>query len=423
MPPYAELFNPSLDTFMPTALLICLLAAAPQAAVSAPPKLQNGVPAYPRCRSWRSPARRTRFLRLAGKAIDIQDDFGYPAGFSGFVDAAIGSVGYPGYRNFSNLEIAYDAEKLCLLVCVPYPCGRKTRAEATGPSDALAADDVFEVLIDPRDDQGRSKGPVYRIVGNAGGVCKIDRDLPQIGQPHQPWQAAVKCGSMMWDPMGSWMAAVQIPVPRPRRCAQGRRRLGLPGRDPLCRSENHRRALALGRLRGDRPASPACVSTPGGGPIIAAIGCARTRSGTGLFCVGGIFSNGGNEPAWFDGSVTLFKGDRPLGSGTFAHAAKPLSKYDGDMEPCRLPSQPSGPNERDTVARIVVTDRQAKCVGVRPVCALLADGAGRAGLAEAAFRQGVRLSSRPLSVVRRDRLRDRLPDAHGGPARGRNGPW
>ena len=81
----------------------------------------------------------------------------------------------------------------------------------------------------------------------------------------------------------------------------------------------------------------------------------------GTFCVGGIFSNGGNEPAWFDGRVTLYKGDRPLGGGTFAHAAKPLSKYDGDMEPCRFPSQPAGPNERDTVARIVVTDRQAKC--------------------------------------------------------------
>ena len=80
----------------------------------------------------------------------------------------------------------------------------------------------------------------------------------------------------------------------------------------------------------------------------------------GTFCVGGVFSNGANEPAWFDGRATVYKGDRPLGGGTFAHAAKPLSKYDGDMEPCRFPSQPSGPNERDTVARIVVVDRQAK---------------------------------------------------------------
>src|SRR5208282_2086953 len=144
-----------------------------------------------------------------GKALNIQTDLGYPAGFSGFVDASIGSVGYPGYRNFSNLDIAYDSDKLCLLLCVPYPVGRKTRANASEPSEALSADDVCEVLIDPRDDQGRSKGPVYRIVVNAGAVCKIDRDLPQIGQPHQPWRADVRCGSMMWDPMGSWMAAIQ----------------------------------------------------------------------------------------------------------------------------------------------------------------------------------------------------------------------
>ena len=192
-------------------LIGLLLAAAPApVAIAASPKLASGVPAYPP--PFLAVARTPYSIApLAGKAIDIQTDFGYPAGFSGFVDAAVGSVGYPGYRNFSNLDIAYDAEKLCLLFCVPYPVGRKTRANATEPSDALAADDVFEVLIDPRDDQGRSKGPVYRIVVNAGGACKIDRDLPQIGQPHQPWRAAVKCGSMMWDPMGSWMAAVQIP--------------------------------------------------------------------------------------------------------------------------------------------------------------------------------------------------------------------
>src|SRR5208282_4431958 len=72
--------------------------------------------------------------------------------------------------------------------------------------------------------------------------------------------------------------------------------------------------------------------------------------------------NGGSEPAWFDGRVTIFQGDRALGSGTFTHAARPLSKYDGDMEPCRFPSKPSAPNKRDTVARIVVIDRQAKSI-------------------------------------------------------------
>ena len=349
-------------------LLICLLqAAAPLLAatpapvvISSLPKLASGVPAYPV--PFMAVARTPYGVHpLASKAIGIQDDFGYPASFSGFVDASVGSVGYPGYRNFSNMDIAYDSEKLCLLFCVPYPVGRKTRANATEPPDALASDDVFEVLIDPRDDQGRSKGPVYRVVGNAGGVCKIDRDLPQIGQPHQPWRAGVKCGSMMWDPMGSWMAAVQVPFDdvagAPKDGDVWGFQAAIRYADPkitavLSPSDDFSDRSRFARVRFDarRRANYRCHWL------------SEDEIKRGIFCVGGIFSNGANEPAWFDGRVTLYKGDRPLGGGTFAHAAKPLSKYDGDMEPCRFPSQPSGPHERDTVARLVVTDRQAKCI-------------------------------------------------------------
>ncbi len=342
-------------------LIIYLLAAVAGAVAGAEPtKLQNGAPAY---RPPLMAVARTPYTipRLTSKAIDIQTDLGCQAGFSGFVDAAVGAVGYPGYRNFSNLEIAYDTEKLCLLVCVPYPLGRKNRAAASGPSDALAGDDVYEVLIDPRDGQGRSKGPVYRVVGNANGACRIDLDLPQIGQPHQPWPAAVKCGGMMWDPMGSWMAAMQIPF----------RDLGGPPQDGdvwgvqaairyvdpkitavLSPSDDFAATGRFARVRFDaqRRANYRCHWL-----------CADDiRNGT--FCLGGIFSNGGNEPAWFDGSVSLFQGDRLLGSGKFSHAAKPLSRYDGDMQPCRLPSQPATSSQRDTVAHIVVTDRRAKCV-------------------------------------------------------------
>lgn len=333
-------------------------ASPPPAALAAMPKLQGGVPSYP------PPllaVARTPYIipALAGKAIDIQTDLGYPAGFSGFVDASVGSVGYPGYRNFSNLDIAYDSEKLCLRFCVPYPVGRKTRADATEPSDALAADDVFELLIDPRDEQGRSKGPVYRLVVNAGGVCKTDRDLPQVGQPHQPWRAAVKCGSMMWDPMGSWMAAVQIPFDDLAGSPKDGDVWGIQAAiryvDPkitavLSPSDDFAATARFARVRFDaqRRANYCCHW----------LNEEEIKRGT--FCVGGIFSNGGNEPAWFDGRVTLSKGDRLLGSGTFSHAAKPLSKYDGDLEPCRFPSQPAGPGERDTVARIVVIDRQAR---------------------------------------------------------------
>jgi hypothetical protein len=168
-------------------------------AIASLPKLHNGLPAYPP--PMMAVGRTPHLISpLPGKAIDIQTDFGYPGGFSGFVDEATAAIGYPGYRNFTNLDIAYDAEKLCLLISMPYPYGRKTRANATDPANLLS-DDVFELLIDPRDGQGRSKGPIYRVIGNAGGVCRFDCDRPQIGQPHQPWQAGVKYGSMMWDPI------------------------------------------------------------------------------------------------------------------------------------------------------------------------------------------------------------------------------
>ena len=336
-------------------------AAAPEpVVVSALPKLKNGVPAYPV--PFMAIGRTPHVIApLSGKAINIQTDFGFPGGFSGFVDTAIGSVGYPGYRNFTNLDIAYDSKKLCLLLCVPYPYGRKTRALATAPTAELFADDVFEVLLDPRDEQGRSKGPVYRIVGNAAGVCKIDRDLPQIGQPHQSWQADVKYGSMMWDPMGSWMAAVQIPFDdlggAPRDGQVWGVQAAIRYVDPkinavLSPADDFTDRSRFARLRFDdeRRANYRCHWL-----------CAdEIRDGS--FCVGGIFSNGANEPAWFDGHVTLYKGGHTLGGGTFAHAAKPLSKYDGDMQPCRFPSQPASAADRDTVARLVVTDRQTKAI-------------------------------------------------------------
>ncbi len=304
--------------------------------------------------------------------------------------------------------------------CVPYPVGRKTRANATEPSDALAADDVFEVLIDPRDDQGRSKGPVYRVVGNAGGVCKIDRDLPQIGQPHQPWQAGVKCGSMMWDPMGSWMAAVQIPFhdlggPPKDGDAWGFQ-AAIRYADPkitavLSPSDDFSDRSRFARVRFDagRRANYRCHWL------------SEDEIKHGTFCVGGIFSNGGNEPAWFDGRVTLYRGDRPLGQRNLCprgQAALQVRRRHGAMP---LPLAAVGPPR----ARHGRPHRRHRPPGkvyrLRPVCAVLADGARRARLAEAAFRQGIHFSSRPVSVVRRDRLCDRLPDAHGGPARGRTG--
>jgi hypothetical protein len=323
-------------------------------------KLRSGVPAYPVpfMAVGRTPY---TIAPLTSKAIHIQMDFGYPGGFSGFVDIAVGSVGYPGYRNFTNLDIAYDAGKLCLLVSMPYPFGRKTRANATALSPDLLSDDVFELLVDPRDDQGRSKGPVYRIVGNAAGVCAVDRDLPQIGQPHQPWQATVKYGSMMWDPQGSWMAAVQIPFQdlggAPKDGDVWGFQMALRYADPkitavLSPGDDLLDRARFARVRFDaaRRANYRCHWL------------SEDEIKQGTFCVAGIFSNGANLPAPFEGRVSIHKAGRTLGTAAFAHEARPLSTYDGDMQPCRIASQPAAPSERDTFARIVVMDKQADTI-------------------------------------------------------------
>ncbi len=403
------------DGLLPSA--VGLSAATPEpVAIAALPKLPSGVPAYPV--PFMAVARTPYTIApLPGRAINIQTDFGYPAGFSGLVDAAIGSVGYPGYRNFSNLDVAYDAEKLCLLVCMPYPYGRKTRAQATEPSPALYGRRRVRGARRSRDEQGRSKGPLYRVVGNAAGVCRIDRDLPQIGQPHQPWQAAVKYGSMMWDPMGSWMAAVQIPFRdlggAPKDGQVWGIQAALRYADPkitavLSPTDEFTHPARFARLRFDagRRANYRCHW------LLAD----EIQQGT--FCVGGIFSNGAQEPAWFDGRVTLHKGDRPLGGGTFAHAARPLSNYDGDMQPCRFPSHPAGPTERDTVARLVVIDRQAGTIVYDQFLPYWQMAPGERDWLKRHFAKEFTFQAGPYPSLRCDRLPHRLPDADGGPARG-----
>ena len=271
-----------------TVLLICLLQGAmpllaDTPALAALPKLHSGVPAYPRAvhggrphavpHSLPWPARPSTSRPTSAIRRAFPDSWTRRSGRSAIRAIAISPIWTsPMTRRNS----------ACWFAC-PIPSGARRGPMRPSRPTHLAADDVFEVLIDPRDDQGRSKGPVYRIVGNAGGVCKIDRDLPQIGQPHQPWQAGVKCGSMMWDPMGSWMAAVQIPFHDLGGPPKDGDVVGLPGRDPLRRSEDHRRALAGRRLRGPLALRPRAFRRRGGGPIIAAIGSARTRSSTGPF--------------------------------------------------------------------------------------------------------------------------------------------
>ena len=161
--------------------------------------------------------------------------------------------------------------------------------------------------------------------------------------------------------MGSWMGAVQIPFRELGGAPGDGQEWGIQAAlryaDPkitavLSPTDEFTDRSRFARLRFDmdRRANYRCHWL-----------CADEIKG-GTFVVGGIFSNGANEPEWFDGRVTLFKGDRTIGGGTFAHAAKPLATYDGDMQPARFASEPASAADRDTVGRLVVTDRRAKTI-------------------------------------------------------------
>ena len=73
--------------------------------------------------------------------MNIQSDVGYLAGFSGFVDETTGQFGFPGYRNHSIVNFAFDDDKLVIQTHVPYPEGRALRAHTEG--DLLRDDMIF----------------------------------------------------------------------------------------------------------------------------------------------------------------------------------------------------------------------------------------------------------------------------------------
>lgn len=192
-------------------LILAVIAASP--VLSESPKAEDGnslIPEYP-----------VPFLAVARtpykiddfKSMNIQSKLGYLGGFSGFIDKDTGQIGFPGSNGWnSGLNVAFDNEKLVIQFGMPFPFGRKVRYEAKDKNGDLLSDDVFELLIQPRNSDGSPKGPVYRVIGNAGEVCKTNKDLPQVGQFQQTWEPEnFKYCTMMWEPSKCWMGAIRIP--------------------------------------------------------------------------------------------------------------------------------------------------------------------------------------------------------------------
>ena len=245
-------FRPVIEMLKRTLLLIGLLQAAaplpaaapPPVVISSLPKLHSGVPAYPV--PFMAVARTPYLIApLAGKAIDIQTDFGLPGAAS--PDSWTRRSGRSAIRAIaisSNLDIAYDAEKLCLLVCVPYPVGRKTRANATEPSAPWPPTTSSRSSSTLATTRAARKDPSIASSAMRAECARSTATCPQIGQPHQPWRAGGEVRQHDVGPHGKLDGRRADPFPGPRRAAQGRRRVGVPGGDPLRRSEDHRRALA-----------------------------------------------------------------------------------------------------------------------------------------------------------------------------------
>ncbi|MGD0088874.1 MAG: glycoside hydrolase domain-containing protein [Planctomycetota bacterium] len=349
----------------------CLLAAIlstghlsggetpPEVKISELPKLANGVPAYPS--PFLAVARTPAPVAPIPHPLHIQVDLGYQAGYSGFVDAATGQVGFPGYKNFSILGFAFDDEKLTILVNYPYPMGRRTRMQVTDPAGDISTDDTFELLIEPRDAKGNPKGSVYRIAGNAAGVCKSDLDDPAIGQFHRGWSPALKYGVQMWDPAWSWRGGIQIPfkdvggAPADgdiwgvqcalRYAAPKITALLSPANNPDRLSEDTKRFARL-RFDRNRRANYSCHWLH------------EDEIHGGCFCVDALLDNGGNEPVPMALDVHIYKGDKEIAKGSLDFIAKPLTAYQGnDKGPLRIRNEIASPEKRDTVGRIVIFDK------------------------------------------------------------------
>ncbi len=301
---------------------------------------------------------RTTHLIAAVGGLDIQSDLGFLGGFSGFVDAATGQLGFPGYRNHSIANFAFDEQKLVVQMHVPYPEGRKLRASAHGD---FSRDDQFELLIQPRGPRFGA-GHVYRIIGNALGQFRVDLDEPLIGQYHRPWSGRVTYSTMLWDPTGGWMARIAIDWEslggKPANGDIWGAQAAVHYFDPditaiLSPSDRFDDTTRFARLRFDfdrRVNYRAHWITE------------EAQGGT--FVQGMLLANGDTRPASVRVDVTLYQGANIIGQSSIQTTASAGATYfePPDGARIRIPSHPADSKARDTVAHVLAYDTAGETI-------------------------------------------------------------
>jgi hypothetical protein len=286
--------------------------------------------------------------------MNIESDIGYLGGFSGFVDESTGNFGFPGYRNHSIANFAFDDDKLLIQAHVPYPEGRKLRAHTDGK---LMDDDVFELLIDPHGANGAGKGQIYRVVGNAFGHWEADIDQQNIGQYHRPWDSGIHYGSMLWDPTGGWMASVAIPWDKlggkPANRAIWGVQFAVRYADPkivafLSPTDNFTDTSRFARLRFDFDRR-----------LNYREHWLSEETKTGRFSLSYLLANSDHKPQSIEVSAACYKGNKEIGHGSFEKTCPPGGTYwsDNSNTFVVIGSQPASPTERDTVAHIQAFDQ------------------------------------------------------------------
>ncbi len=316
-------------------------------------KLKNGVPAYPV--PFMAVAKTPYVIpQIPQKNFGIQQDFGYAAGFSGEINAATGQIGFPGYSGYSCLDISFDSEKLCLRVGMPFPFGRPLRTTITSEKEKknLFKDDVFEILINPCNSLGKSRGYVYRIIGNAAGIYRIDRKSI-IGKTYQSWDANVRYAVLLWQ--GVFYGGIQIPfkflggAPRNGEVwgIQMKFRYVYPKITAILSPTNNFSDInrfAQVRFDWNRYVNYRCHWL-----------LEDMKYGT-FTIQDGNFSNGSQNSITVNVQAHLFKGNKEINSCEFTQVVPKLATYYGTGKGFYIASYPANPSERDTFARITAYD-------------------------------------------------------------------
>ncbi len=346
-----------------TTMTPALQAGAEDVKFSTLPKLQSGAPAYPppfmaiAKTPGTLPVEASRFVVAPSNYSPF---YGYMAGFGGFVDMATGQFGYPGMIPITPLSLAFDDEKLVVQVFIGQPYGRSFRLGVTDPVGDISKDDVFEFLVAPLDRSSRLRGKVFRVMGNAAGICVVNQDDPSVGQYRLPWPQNIKYGIAIEGAL--WKAVIQIPfkdlggapvdgdiwgVQMAIRYADPKIVAVLSPMDSDQRMTEDWKRFARIRFDYQRQANYLCHffldprSIDGRVPVL--------------------FNNGGNAVAPMETVMRIFKGDNEISKASVTTEVPPLSRYFEGKETHHGYS-PATAAEKSSYVRVTTTDLKSNQV-------------------------------------------------------------